>query len=112
MAFVESSGGNCSCWRSRYPPSGGHGCSQISPEMGITSTPVIDRNAGTNGPVFEVGMSLDQAGAYYQRLHALDASTRAGLAGRPAEIHAPIPATAQTAPEETWSLIPSSMQNA
>ena len=74
-------------------PSGDHGCNQIAPEIGITSTPVIDRNAGSNGAVFVVGMSLDQAGAYHQRLHALDATTGAELAGSPAEIHATYPGT-------------------
>lgn len=71
--------------------SGNHGCEQISPEIGITSTPVIDRNAGSNGTVFVVGMSQDQAGAYHQRLHSLDAATGTELAGSPAEIHATYP---------------------
>jgi len=73
--------------------SGDHGCSQISPEIGITSTPVIDRNAGPHGTVFVVGMSEDQSGGYHHRLHALDATTGAELAGSPAEIHATYPGT-------------------
>lgn len=73
--------------------SGDHGCSQITPEIGITSTPVIDRKAGPNGTIFVVGMSVDQSGAYHQRLHALDATTGAELAGSPAEIHATYPGT-------------------
>jgi outer membrane protein assembly factor BamB len=74
-------------------PSGDHGCAQISPEIGITSTPVIDRNAGPNGTAFVVGMSQDQAGAYHQRVHALDATTGVELAGSPVEIHATYPGT-------------------
>jgi len=70
-----------------------HGCSQITPEIGITSTPVIDRNAGAHGTIFVVGMSLDQNGAYHQRLHALDVTTGAELAGSPMEIHATYPGT-------------------
>jgi PQQ enzyme repeat len=73
--------------------SGDHGCSQISPEIGITSTPVIDRKAGANGTIFVVGMSLDGGGAYHQRLHALDITTGAELAGSPTEIHATYPGT-------------------
>lgn len=70
-----------------------HGCSQITPEIGITSTPVIDRNAGAHGTIFVVGMSLDQTGAYHQRLHALDVTTGAELSGSPVEIHATYPGT-------------------
>lgn len=73
--------------------SGDHGCSQITPEIGITATPVIDRQAGPNGTIFVVGMSLDGAGAYHQRLHALDVTTGAELAGSPSEIHATYPGT-------------------
>ena len=73
--------------------SGDHGCSQITPEIGITSTPVIDRKAGPNGTIFAVGMSLDASGAYHQRLHALDVTTGAELAGSPTEIKATYPGT-------------------
>jgi hypothetical protein len=68
-----------------------HGCGQISPEIGITSTPVIDRKAGPNGTIFVVAMSQDAGGAYHQRLHALDITTGAELAGSPVEIHATYP---------------------
>ena len=70
-----------------------HGCGQISPEIGITDTPVIDRNAGAHGTMFLVGMSKDQSGAYHQRLHALDVTTGAELTGSPAEISATFPGT-------------------
>jgi hypothetical protein len=68
-----------------------HGCGQISPEIGITSTPVIDRNAGPHGTIFVVGMTLDNSGNYHQRLHALDAATGAELSGSPVEIQATYP---------------------
>jgi hypothetical protein len=70
-----------------------HGCSQITPEIGITDTPVIDRGYGTNGAVFLVAMSKDTQGAYHQRLHALDLTTGAELAGSPSEIQAAYPGT-------------------
>lgn len=74
-------------------PSDDHGCAQITPEIGITSTPVIDRKAGPNGTIFVVGMSLDTSGNYHQRLHALDVTTGTELAGSPTEIHATYPGT-------------------
>ena len=77
--------------------SGDHGCFQITPEIGITSTPVIDRNAGPNGTIFVVGMSLDGSGSYHQRLHALDITTGAELAGSPVEIRATYPGSGANA---------------
>jgi hypothetical protein len=74
-------------------PSGDHGCGQISPQIGITSTPVIDPSAGPNGTIFVVGMSLDASGKYHQRLHALDLTTGAELTGSPSEITATYPGT-------------------
>src|SRR6202790_608710 len=65
----------------------------LSPEIGITSTPIIDRNAGPHGTIFVVGMSQDQSGAYHQRLHALDETTGAELPNSPSEIHATYPGT-------------------
>jgi hypothetical protein len=73
--------------------SGDHGCGQISPQIGITSTPVIDRGAGPSGTIFVVGMSLDSSGNYHQRLHALDVTTGAELTGSPTEITATYPGT-------------------
>ena len=70
-------------------------CGQISPEIGITSTPVIDRSRGTNGAIFVVGMSKDTAGKYHQRLHALDLVTGAELPGSPSEITASYPGTGE-----------------
>ena len=49
-------------------------CSQVTPEIGITATPAIDRNVGSNGTMFVTAMSKNGS-TYYQRLHALDLST-------------------------------------
>ncbi len=68
-----------------------HGCSQVVPEIGITSTPVIDRSAGAHGTLYVVAMSKDAASAYHQRLHALDLVTGAELLKGPAEIAATYP---------------------
>jgi hypothetical protein len=68
--------------------SGDHGCGQITPEIGITSTPVIDRSAGPHGTIFVVGMSEDSSSNYHQRLHALDVTTGSEIAGSPTEITA------------------------
>jgi hypothetical protein len=73
--------------------SGDHNCGQISPEIGITATPVVDRQAGPHGTIFVVGMSLDSGGASHQRLHALDVTTGAELSGSPKEIQATYPGT-------------------
>ena len=53
-------------------PSDDRGCSQVEPVIGITSTPVISRPAGSNGVIYTVAMSKDSSGNYHQRLHALD----------------------------------------
>ena len=68
-----------------------HGCSQITPEIGITATPVIDRQRGPNGAMYLVAMSKDSSGNYHQRLHALDLKTGAELFGGPVEIQAKYP---------------------
>src|SRR5208282_657973 len=66
-------------------------CTQITPEIGITSTPVIDRKQGKNGTLFTVGMTKDANGGYHQRLHALDMTTGMEIAGSPTEISASYP---------------------
>jgi len=70
-----------------------HSCSQVTPQIGITSTPVIDRNAGAHGTVFAVAMTKDASGNYHQRLHALDVTTGAEMTGSPKEITATYLAT-------------------
>ncbi len=72
-------------------PSDNRNCNQIVPIIGITSTPVIDRSYGTNGAIFVIGMSKDASGGYHHRLHALDLTTGAELAGSPTEIAASYP---------------------
>ncbi len=50
-------------------PSDDRGCSQVTPEIGVTATPVVDRSSGPNGAVYIVAMSKDSSGNYFQRLH-------------------------------------------
>lgn len=69
-------------------PSDDQNCAQVTPEIGITATPVIDLGAGPNGAIFVVAMSKDSAGNYHQRLHALDLVTHQELNGGPVEIQA------------------------
>ncbi len=66
------------------------GCGQVSPEIGITATPVIDR---TRNAIYVIAMSKNSAGSYFQRLHALDLSTGAELFGGPKTITATYPGT-------------------
>ncbi len=72
-------------------PSDDHGCGQITPEIGITSTPVIDRSMGTNGAIYLVAMSKDSSGNYYQRMHALDLATGSETLNGPVTISASFP---------------------
>jgi Immunoglobulin domain/Immunoglobulin I-set domain len=71
-------------------PSDDRGCSQVEPEIGITSTPVIDLGAGPNGTMFVVTMSKDSSNNYHQRLHAVDLTTGADRI-TPTEIQATYP---------------------
>ncbi|MFM0687980.1 pyrrolo-quinoline quinone [Paraburkholderia strydomiana] len=68
-------------------------CGQITPEIGITSTPVIDRTRGTAGVLYAVAMSKDASGGIHQRLHAIDLVTGSEALGGPTEITATYPGT-------------------
>jgi hypothetical protein len=68
------------------------GCDQITPEIGITATPVIDRNAGSHGVIYVVAMSKSGS-TYFQRLHALDVTTGAEMFGGPKNVTASFPGT-------------------
>ena len=69
------------------------GCSQVTPEIGVTSAPVIDLTVGPHGTIYLVAMSKDSSGNYHQRLHALDLTTGAEQFGGPVEIAAQYPGT-------------------
>jgi len=73
-----------------------HGCDQVTPMIGVTATPVIDRGAGAHGVIFVVAMSKDAAANYHQRLHALDVTSGAEVFGGPVEIAASYPASGGT----------------
>jgi len=80
---------------SNETPSDNRGCNQVTPQIGITSTPVIDPTAGLHGTIFLVAMSEDSGGSYHQRLHALDITTGAEQAGSPTQIAATFPGAGQ-----------------
>jgi FG-GAP repeat len=57
-------------------PSDPRGCTDLVPEVGITSTPVIDRSLGPNGTLFVLAKSASADFVnYFERLHAIDLST-------------------------------------
>jgi hypothetical protein len=68
-----------------------HGCSQVTPEIGVTATPAIDRGAGPHGTIYVVAMSKNASGNYFQRLHALDLSSGNEEFGGPKTVVATFP---------------------
>ena len=71
-------------------PSDDRGCGQVTPEIGVTSTPVIDRKLGA---IYVVAVSKNGAGNYIHRIHALDLTSGAELFGGPTVITASYPGT-------------------
>jgi hypothetical protein len=70
-------------------PSTDYGTSAISPQVGITGTPVIDP---TNGTLYVVAATKEN-GTYVQRLHALSVTTGAEQFGGPVVISATVKGT-------------------
>ena len=71
-------------------PSDDRGCGQVTPEIGITSTPVIDR--GRNA-MYVVSVSKDGSGNYIHRIHALNLTNGSELFGGPTVISASVQGT-------------------
>jgi hypothetical protein len=71
-------------------PSDVRSCSQVIPEIGITSTPAIN-DKSTPILIYVVAMSKDPSGKHHQRLHALDINTGNEQLGGPVEIQAKYP---------------------
>ena len=69
-------------------PSDDRGCGNFTPEIGIISTPVIDRGRGA---IYVVAVSKDASGNYFYRIHALDLTTGKELFGEPTTITATYP---------------------
>jgi hypothetical protein len=69
----------------------GNGDGDITPEVGVTGTPVIDPTAGI---VYVVSKSMNGPGTrFYQRLHAIDITTGTEKPGSPVTITASFPGT-------------------
>ena len=71
-------------------PSDDRRCGQVTPEIGVTATPVIALRDG-RGVMYVVAMSKDKVGNYFQRLHALDIASGAELPGSPITVEATFP---------------------
>jgi hypothetical protein len=61
-------------------------CGDLKPEIGITSTPVIDQSTGT---IYLV-TKTKETGVYFQRLHAIDITSHAEKFGGPVVISATV----------------------
>jgi hypothetical protein len=85
-------------------PSDDRGCGQVTPEIGVTSTPVIDR---TRGAIYVVAVSKNGSGDYFHRLHALDLTNGKELFNGPTTITAAFPGNGAGSSGGTVSFDPS-----
>jgi hypothetical protein len=76
-----------------FSTSDAYGCTQISPEIGITATPVIDPSTSTLFVVAQTKEVVGSTTTYHQKLHALDLATGQEKLGGPVEITASVAGT-------------------
>ncbi|MDP9173916.1 MAG: carbohydrate-binding protein [Planctomycetota bacterium] len=101
-AFNADSGSSTPVWRDSFinpaagvttVPSADVGVSDISPEIGITGTPVIDPATNTLYVVAKTKEVTNGVTSYVQRIHALDIATGTEKFGGPAVISASVSGT-------------------
>ena len=80
-------------WRASFTNAGvtaaDNGCGDLTPEVGITGTPVIDPVSGT----LYVEANTKESGIYVHRLHALDITTGAEKFGGPVLVNGTVTGT-------------------
>ncbi len=79
----------------------GTGGGDITPEVGVTGTPVIDPSSST---LYVVSKSMNAGGTvFYQRLHAIDLATGNEKSGAPVTITATYPGTGDGGTTDTFN---------
>jgi hypothetical protein len=97
-AFDADGASSTPLWQLSLIPAGGQvlndadigGCSNISPQVGITSTPVIDPLTNTIFLVARSKIITGGVASYYQYLHAIDITSGIERAGSPVAIQASV----------------------
>jgi hypothetical protein len=85
-------------------PSDDRNCGQVTPEIGITSTPVIDR---TRNAIYVVAVAKTATGSYVHRIHALNLATGQELFGGPTTVTATFPGSGANSANGTDTFDPS-----
>ncbi len=90
----------------RAPPPGnlvGKGFGNITPEVGVVGTPVIDSASNTLYVVSKSTAAVAGIAKFYQRLHAIDLTTGLEKASSPVLIQGTYPGTGDGASTDTWN---------
>ena len=95
-SFINPAGGVTAIPCAEVPAKVGNDCATITPEFGITSTPVIDSSTGTLYVVAATKEVLSGTTSYVYRLHALSISTGLEKFGGPVVLQATASSTAGT----------------
>jgi hypothetical protein len=81
----------------------GKGNGNITPEVGVIGTPVIDSASGTLYVVSKSTAIVSGTAAFYQRLHAIDVTTGLERASSPVLIQGTYPGSGDGGSMDTWN---------